>query len=71
MRNKRNRIVTYRDRSRVQSVLTGIVLAACLIFGIYMIVAESNWIVLILAILGIGGLFLFIRSNEKAFKEEP
>lgn len=68
---KRGQIWTYRDRGRTHSLISLFVVVAIVAAGIFFLVSQGNWIVLIIGLVMIPALGLFYFSNEKEHRDNP
>lgn len=71
MSPEKRRIVTYRERGRIQAVIMGIASIIMLTFGIYFAATVSNWIVLALSIVFTICTVVFYFHNERIHRGEP
>lgn len=68
---KRGQIWTYRDRGRTDSFFSLITVIAILAAGIFFLVTQGNWALLIIGLIMIPALALFYFSNEKEHEDNP
>jgi hypothetical protein len=68
---KKGRIWTYRERGRTLALFWGLSFIGMLIIGIYFVFTQSNWILVILALLGLGFVAMFFFSSEREHRGEP
>ena len=68
---KKGRIWTYRERGRTLAFIGTIIFVLLLIAGIYFVVTKSNWILVILSLLGLGFVALFFIGSERGHRGEP
>lgn len=71
MSSEKKRVVTSRERGRVQSLVMAVASLAMIGFGIYVVSAASNWIVLVLAIIFSLCTIVFMINNERVHHGEP
>lgn len=68
---RRGQVWTYRERGRFLTFVWGSPLIIMLIFGIYLIITESNWLLALVTIGALAFLALFAYSNERNHRGEP
>lgn len=68
---KKGQVWTYRERARTLTLFWGLGFVSMLIAGIYFVITESNWILVILALLGLGFVAMFFLSSEREHRGEP
>ncbi len=68
---KRGQVWTYRERGRFISLIWVIPVVFFLAAGLYFAFAESQWLLLIIALLMVGFLGLFFFSSERKHRGEP
>ncbi|MFJ5696597.1 hypothetical protein [Arthrobacter sp. NPDC093139] len=68
---KKGQIWTYRERARTLAFFWGLSFICMLIAGIYFVFTQSNWILVILALLGLGSVAMFFFSSEREHRDEP
>ncbi|MFJ5698724.1 hypothetical protein [Arthrobacter sp. NPDC093139] len=68
---KKGRIWTYRERARTLALFWGLSSIGMLIIGIYFVFTQSNWIVVILALLSLGFVAMYFFSSEREHRDEP
>lgn len=71
MTQKKQRIVTYRDRGRAHSGLFGLAGLALLIAGVVLGVTTGNWWVTLLAVVAVLCAYGMFRSNERVHRDNP
>ena len=49
----------------------GIAAVVCLVIGVYLGVAQSNWLVLIVAVVTAAAAGLYVYANERDHRGEP
>ncbi len=68
---KRGQVWTYRERGRFLAFIWAVPLIPMLTIGIYFVAAQSNWLLLVVALVALAGWALFIFSSERAHRDEP
>jgi CHASE2 domain-containing sensor protein len=68
---KKGKVWTYRERARSLSLVWSLGFIGMLIIGIYFAFTASNWIVVILALLGLGFVAIFFFGSEREHRDEP
>lgn len=68
---KRGQVWTYRERGRFLSFVWGLPLVPMIAIGIYFGVTQSNWSLLLIALVAVVGLALFLFSSERSHRGEP
>lgn len=68
---KRSRIVTYRDRTRLQSAFTAVPVLFFLILGVYLGFAQGNWWILLIAVLVGICAAVVLWDSERIHRDNP
>ena len=68
---KRGQVWTYRERGRFLTFMLGIPLVLMLVAGIYFMITESNWTLILVTILGLMFLAMFLFDSERKHRGEP
>jgi CHASE2 domain-containing sensor protein len=68
---KKGQVWTYRERGRTLSLSWALGFIGMLLAGIYFLFTQSNWILVILALLGLGFVAMFFFSSEHEHRDEP
>ncbi|GAB3555865.1 hypothetical protein GCM10027404_33300 [Arthrobacter tumbae] len=68
---KKGQVWTYRERSRLLSLIRGSGSIVLVAFGIYFGVTGETWGILIFALIALAGFALFFFSNERKYRGEP
>jgi hypothetical protein len=67
---KKEQVWTNRERGRSLGLTYGIAAVLCLVIGVYLGVAQSNWLVLIVAVVTAAA-GLYVYANERDHRGEP
>jgi fatty acid desaturase len=68
---KKGQVWTNRERGRSLRLMYGIAAVVCLVIGVYLGVAQSNWLVLIVAVVTAAAAGLYVYANERDHRGEP
>lgn len=67
----RERRWTNRERGRSLDLLYGTAAVICLAIGVYLGVAQSNWLALIIAVITASAAALYMYASERDHRGEP
>jgi formate hydrogenlyase subunit 3/multisubunit Na+/H+ antiporter MnhD subunit len=68
---KKGQVWTNRERGRSLGLGYGIAAVACLAFGLYLGVAQANWLAFIIAVVTAAAAGLYVYVNERDHRGEP
>ena len=68
---KRGQVWTYRERTRLVTLVWALPLLGGIGFGIYLVLARGEWLVLICSVIGIIAIGVVLLESERHRRGEP